>query len=143
MKKTMALRSDKKKNTTRVKSDDLHRSGEESDESDEEEGERTDYSEVLVTGGGITPKPPHLGEEFKLDPDDKQSRADITDLINNLQVFYARLVRIRNVKLQQMAIKAGVEGKYVPIRTSLFVAETEHYIARNTDLVGKLDTNEG
>ena len=101
------MRSDKKKKTTRDKSDDLHKSGEESDESDEEEEERIDCSGVLVTGGGITPRLPRLSEGFKLDPDDKQSRADITDLISNLQVFYARLVRIRNVKLQTLAIKAG------------------------------------
>ena len=95
-----------------------------------------------MTGGGITPKPPRLSERFKLDPDDKQSRADITDLVANLRVFYARLVRISNVKLQRMAIKTGKEDKFVPVGTSLFAAETELYIGRNPDLVGKLDTNE-
>ena len=48
----MQMRSAKKKNkTTRVKSDDLQRSREESDGSDEEEGEETDYADVLVTNG--------------------------------------------------------------------------------------------
>ena len=93
MEHTRSLRSAKKKKTTKDKSDDLHKSGEESGESDEEEEEEIDYSGVLVTGGGIAPKPPRLSEGFKLDPDDKQSRADITDLMGSLQVYYARLVR--------------------------------------------------
>ena len=43
------MRSAKKKiNTTRDKSDDLHKSGEESDGSDEEEGDETDYSDSVT-----------------------------------------------------------------------------------------------
>ena len=77
--------SQKKKKPTKVKSDDLQRSTEESDGSDEEEGDETDYDDVLVTGGGIQPKLPQLDEHFKLDPEDTQSRADITDLVANLK----------------------------------------------------------
>ena len=132
--------SQKKKKPTKVKSDDLQRSREESDGSDEEEGDETDYTDVLVTGGGIQPKIPQLDENFKLDPEDKQSRADITDLVSSLRVFYARLIRIKNAKLQQAATKSGKEC--VPFRTSLFVAETEHAVGRSIDLIGKLTTNE-
>ena len=135
------MRSVKKKiNTTRVKSDDLHKSREESDGSDEEEGDETDYTDVLVTGGGIQPKLPQLDEHFKLDSEDKQSRADITDLVANLRVFYARLMRIKNAKLLQAATKSGKE--FVPFGTSLFAAETEHAVGRNIDLIGKLTTSE-
>ena len=130
------------KNTvmTKVKSDDLQRSRDESDGSDEEEEEETDYGEVLVTGGGIQPKLPQLDEHFKLDSEDKQSRADITDLVANLRVFYARLTRIKNARLQQAAEKSGREC--VPFKTSLFVAETEHAVGRSIDLIGKLTTSE-
>ena len=61
MSRPETLRSAKKKTeTTKVKLDDLQRSREESDGSDEEEGEETDYDDVLVTGGGIQPKLPQL-----------------------------------------------------------------------------------
>ena len=69
------------KNTemTKAKSDDLQKIRDESGETDEEEEEEeTDYDEVLVTSGGTQPKLPQLDEHFKLDSEDKQSRADIT-----------------------------------------------------------------
>ena len=49
----MQMRSSQKKKKTKtmsVKSDDLQRSTVESDGSDEEEGDETDYDDVLVTG---------------------------------------------------------------------------------------------
>ena len=40
-------------------------------ESAEDEEEEMDYGEVLVTSGTSYPKPPHLGEDFKLEANDK------------------------------------------------------------------------
>ena len=89
------------KNTEAVKakSEDLQKMRDESGETDEEEEEETDYDDVLVTGGGTQPKLPQLDETFKLDAEDKQSRADITDLVEGLRVYYARLMRIKNARL--------------------------------------------
>ena len=126
--------------TVKAKSEDLQKMRDESGETDEEEEEETDYDEVLVTGGGTQPKLPQLDETFKLDSEDKQSRADITDLVEGLRVYYARLMRIKNARLQQAAAKSGKE--YVPFKTSLFGAETEHAVGRSIDLIGKLTTSE-
>ena len=91
-----ALRgSTKKQGKVRSESKELLESGEEADES-AEEGESMDYSEVLVTSGTTAPKPPRLDEEFKLDANDRQSKADITDLISSLSVYFARLLRVHN-----------------------------------------------
>ena len=122
------------KNTEAVKakSEDLQKMRDESGETDEEE-EETDYDEVLVTGGGTQPKLPQLDETFKLDAEDKQSRADITDLVEGLRVYYARLLRSKNARLQQAAERVGKE--YAPYKTSLFGAETEHAVGRNIDLI--------
>ena len=126
--------------TAKAKSEDLQKMRDESGETDEEEEEETDYDEVLVTGGGTQPKLPQLDETFKLDSEDKQSRADITDLVEGLRVYYARLMRIKNARLQQAAAKSGKEC--VPFKTSLFGAETEHAVGRSIDLIGKLTTSE-
>ena len=99
-----------------------------------------DYDEVLVTSGANNPKPPRLGEGFKLEANDKQSRSDMTDLMGNLSVYFARLKRLHNAKLSVLSLKGGGNVKYVVKTMNLFVAETELWIGDNLDLIGKIYT---
>ena len=99
-----------------------------------------DYSKVLVTSGTNNPKPPRLGEGFKLEANDKQSRADMTDLVGNMSVYFARLKRIHGTKLSVLSLRGGGNVTYVMKTMNLFMAETELWIGGNLDLVGKIDT---
>ena len=66
-------------------------------------------------------------ETLKLDTNDKQSRADITDLMGILSVYYARLLRIHNARMSALSIKGGGKVKHAPVKMSLFMAETEQF----------------
>ena len=99
--------STKRMREVRAESKELFESGEEADEPAEEEESMDYYREVLMTSGATTPKSPRLGEEFSLDANDKQSRADMTDLMASLSVYFARLLRVHNARMSALAIKGG------------------------------------
>ena len=74
-----------------------------------------DYHEVLVTSGATTPKSPALGEGFKLEANNKQSRSDMTDLVASLLIYFARLLRVHNAKMSALAMKGGMT-KYEAVK---------------------------
>ena len=94
-----SMRSSKLKKGVTKMVEESNEDGERADGSAEDEEEEMDYDEVLVTSGTNNPKPPRLGEGFKLEANDKQSRADMTDLVGNMSVYFARLKRIHNAKM--------------------------------------------
>ena len=104
---TGTQRKSTKNGKERGGSEELSESG--NPEADESAGEKEpmDYSEVLVTSGTTAPKPPCLAKECKLDTNCKQSRADITDLIQELSVYFARVLRVHNAKIAAVVLKGG------------------------------------
>ena len=113
-------------------------------ETDDQPGEEesSDYKQVLITGLGYTAaKLPRLKESFELKAKHNQSRQDITDLVSRLSIYFARLLRGHLAKAAESKMKTGKDVAKGLLRDkSLFMAETEVYIGRNLDSIGKINT---
>ena len=118
--------------------------GKDSREEDKPTGEEesSDYKQVLITGVGFTAaKLPRLKKSFELKAKHNQSRQDITDLVSRLSIYFARLLRGHLAKAAESEMKTGKDvAKGLLKQKSLFTAETEVYIGRNLDSIGKINT---
>ena len=66
----------------------------------------------------------------------------MTDLMQNLSIYFARLKRNHNAKMSVLSLKGGERVQYATKTVSLFAAETEVWIGGNLDQIGKIDTLE-
>jgi hypothetical protein len=99
------------------------------------------YENVLITSHGYNAaKLPRLKKHFQLKAKHNQSRQDITDLVPGLSIYFARLVRSCLAKAAELEMKTGKEVDPASLKSkSLFGAETEYYIGKNLDSIGKLN----